>query len=431
MKQLTLAVLAIACLISCQAQSTETHDDRVVLVNHLDSLLNIKSYFKARSFYKAKEKQLDEQNRLRIGGTINNLFNKLDESKAQVNKLLNDYTNTLSRENLKDVLNVQLSNGVKTFDYALAYKVSMQLVSDFKDIVGDQELWSIKNNNIIWKALSDYPKQEVLFEGDSEIQLQRDVVGLKNLNVTESGKDYPFIFDTGANLSVVIESQAKEMNIEVIDVRVSVGTVTGELMEAKVGISSAITIGKMHFKNIVFLVFPDEALFISHLNYQIKGILGFPVIEAMNEIHFLQEGQVFVPKKSLMSHESNLAIEFLTPIINLETAKGEMHFTFDSGATRTALYRQYFETHKADVLAKYEETNVRFAGGAGDTTVLGYYVEFQPRINDSLVSIKPVALFQENLNTSDLYSYGNIGQDLISKFNKMIMNFEAMFIRFE
>ncbi len=431
MKQLTSLLLVISLFASCQPQRAKTNDDRTIVVNNLDSLLNIKSYFKAKAFYNENKEQLDEQNRLRIGGTLNNLFNKVGISKEQVNRLLSLYTNTLNREELKDVLNVQLSNAVKTFDYALAHKVSEQLISDFTDVVGEEELWSIKNNNIIWKALIDYPKQQVEFDGDSKIKLFRDEVGLKNLYLTESGEEHPFIFDTGANLSVIIESQAKEMNIDVIDVSVSVGTVTGELMEAKVGISSEITIGKMRFKNIVFLVFPDEALFMSQFNYQVKGILGFPAIEAMNEIHFLRNDDVFIPKKSDLDYKSNLAIEFLTPIINLETARGDMHFTFDSGATRTALYQQYFEQNRADVLANYDLTDVRFAGGAGDTTVQGYYVEFQPRINDSLISIRPVALFPENLNTSDLYSYGNIGQDLISKFDVMIMNFESMFIRFK
>ena len=412
---------------SCQ----KTEINQKIVANKLDSLLSVKSYFKAKELFEESGSTLQKSDRLRFSATILNLFNDIDISKQQINSLLEKDDHGLSRQALKDILDIQLSNSVKSFDYQMASQISKKLTQEFTDVIGEEELWSIKNNDVIWEALSSYPEQSVVFSDDTHIKLFRDAVGLKNLNVQVGKDDHPFIFDTGANLSAVIESQARAMGVEIIDVNVSVNTITGQLVDSKIGISSQLQIGNLTYRNVVFLVFPDEALFVPQLNYQIKGILGFPVIEAMNEVHFLKNDKVFVPKNSVVRHEQNMAIEFLSPIINLETASGDMHFTFDSGATRTSLYKAYFDKHKESILANYKETDVSFAGAAGDTTVRGYYVEFLPKINDSLVSVRPVAVLHQSMLREDFYSFGNIGQDLVSKFDKMIMNFEQMFIRFE
>ena len=179
------------------------------------------------------------------------------------------------------------------------------------------------------------------------------------------------------------------------------------------------------------MVFPDEALYIPQINYQIKGILGFPVIAAMKEVHFLKDDKVFVPLNSQLEHPQNMAIEYLTPIINLPTTTGTFHFTFDTGADATLLYQRYFEEHQEWIMQNYEETDVKFTGGGGSIEVKGYEILFQPIINGQVVQVDSVGVLPKLLEHGDRYAYGNIGQDVISQFDKMILNFESMFIRFQ
>jgi len=176
----------------------------------------------------------------------------------------------------------------------------------------------------------------------------------------------------------------------------------------------------------VFLVFPDEALAIPQANFQINGIIGFPVIEAMKEIQLTKKGEFIVPLQKSNYTEQNMAINFLNPVIYLD---GE-NYTFDSGANSTTLYESYFAKHKKDIEPAYKETDLTIGGAGGNLTKKGYLVTFKTKVNNEPLVLDSVQLFKEKIK-DDNYFLGNIGQDLIKKFDRMTINFESMFIRFD
>lgn len=428
MKTSICIVLLLPLLVLGQSK-TINNTNRIA--NEIDSLINIKSYFKARVLFNNNRGVLSDFHYLRLKGTICNLFNKLEESNEAITALFIKYEDKLSKTEKKDLLNAKLSNAVKLFDYKLADDVTNLITTDYRDVITELELKSTLNNGKIWKAISNYPKQTIVFESDSQFKLIPDKAGLRNLTVVKQNKEYPFIFDTGANISTIVESQALKMGIDIIDVAISVNTITGKRVDSKIGVASELSIGNMHFTNVVFLIFPDEALYIPQIDYQINGILGYPVLSVMNEIHFIKNDELFVPKKSELEKGINLAIEYLTPIINLVDEKeNEMSFTFDTGAGVTMLYKSYYDLKKKHILSNYSKTKIRFGGAGGNIEIDGYHVGFKARINDEIISLESVDLIPELLKPSDRYSFGNIGQDLISKFDKMVINFEKMFVHF-
>lgn len=429
MKRIIYTLFMLLLLSGCYSQ-TKTSNPKVV--NEIDSLISVKSYFKARKQFYANKAALGDFQYLRLNATIDNLFNNLEKSNEAITKLFDTYIDSLSMEERKDLLNAKLSNAVKLFDYKLADEITKVLVTEYKDQISERELKSTKNNGKIWEAIVNFPKQTVIFKDDSNFKLIPDKAGLKNLTVTSLHESHPFIFDTGANISTIVNSQALKMGLKIIDVDISVNTITGKRVNSKLGVASELSIGNMQFSNVVFLVFPDEALYIPQIDYQINGILGYPVLSAMKEVHFIHDNELFVPKNSQLKKDSNLAIEYLTPIINLADSNGgEMSFTLDTGADRTMLYQSYYDLKKKEVLKNYTKTKIRFGGAGGNIEVDGYRVSFKPKINGNTVMIDSVDLIPELLKPSDKYSFGNLGQDLISKFDKMIINFEEMFVHFE
>lgn len=428
MKKIIYIVLLLPLLAKGQSANT---NNTTQIASEIDSLIGIKLYFQARVHFNNNKEALSDSQYLRLKGTICNLFNKLEESNDAITLLFNKYGDKLTQTEKKDLLNAKLSNAVKLFDYKLADEVTYLLTTDYKNVTTESELESTLNNGKIWKALSNYPKQTITIKSDSKFKLIPDKAGLKNLTVVSNENQYPFIFDTGANISTIVHSQAVKMGLDIIDIAISVGTITGKRVNAKVGIASKLSIGNMYFTNVVFLVFPDEALYIPQIDYQINGILGYPVLSAMKEVHFINTDELFVPKKSEIEKDINLAIEYLTPIINLTDEVGnEMSFTFDTGADQTMLYKSYYDLKKKDILNNYSKTKIRFGGAGGNTEVDGYHIGFKAKINDEIISLESVDLIPELIKPNDRYSFGNIGQDLISKFNKMVINFEKMFIHF-
>jgi len=401
------------------------------IISKIDSLLDRASYFEARKLISVNKEHIDTLDKLRFNANIYSVFNRPKISNENISILFKDYENEMSKTTKKDLLLIELSNSVKLYEYGKVNEISNLLITDYKDVISENELFGIKNNNIIWEAVKNVPKQEIEFKDDSKLKITRNSIGLKTIELKSENKSHPFIFDTGANISTVTQTQAEALNLKIIDVKVSVSTITGKRVDSKVGIASELSIGNMVFKNVIFLVFPDEALYIPQVNFQLNGILGFPVIEAMKEIHFMKNDELYIPVSRNNNYNSNLAIAYLTPIINLRDSVGEMHFSFDTGASTTSLYISYYEKYKSKIDSSYSKTKISFAGAGGGTEVEGYNIDFSPIINGENTHLPYVALYTDKGKANNLNYYGNIGQDLISKFDKMILNFDKMYIHFE
>ena len=79
--------------------------------------------------------------------------------------------------------------------------------------------------------------------------------------------------------------------------------------------------------------------------------------------------------ESQTNKSQNLAIQYLTPYINLELNDGKMYpFSFDTGAITTFLYRPYFLEKKKEIEDHHQLTKIKFAGGGGSMIVDGYKI---------------------------------------------------------
>lgn len=86
-----------------------------------------------------------------------------------------------------------------------------------------------------------------------------------------------------------------------------------------------------------------KQLFIPQIDYQINGILGYPIISALREITITQDGNFTVPKdETKISSQPNMAMDEITPLIFIDGKP----FTFDTGATNTILYESYYKENQ-------------------------------------------------------------------------------------
>src|SRR4029078_8069324 len=117
-----------------------------------------------------------------------------------------------------------------------------------------------------------------------DVPLTRDRANLMNIPVGEAGKEERFVFDTRANLSTIGETLARELGVRIIDRQILVGTATGARATSRLAIAPELRIGAATARNVVFLVLPDSALKFPQIGYEIRGIVGHPVIAALGEV---------------------------------------------------------------------------------------------------------------------------------------------------
>ena len=396
----------------------------------IDALIEGKDFFRARDLYRKSEDRLTELHRLKSGFFLNNVFNRPDSCIHKMNMLLDKHGNEISDSLKFRLLSIGHVNYSKIYNYRKAKETLALLLSEYEHWLSDAEEQDYKNTLAIWTALENQPGQQIELNSTVNLKIARDKAKLQNLLVSLEGEEQYFVFDTGANLSTITETAARRFGLKYLPGTVEVDAITGNEIRSRIAIAPRLHLGSLTVRNAVFLVFPDEALAFPEIDYQIHGIIGFPVIEGMKEIEITRDDRFIVPDKRSTFSERNLAIDFLTPLIYLKDKTGTGTYTFDTGAMSTMLYDTYYRKNKKELDDTYREEEVTIGGAGGLISKKGMYITFTPEIGQKQISMDSVIVLREALKKDNPY-LGNIGQDLMAKFEKVTFNFEDMFIRFD
>jgi hypothetical protein len=187
---------------------------------------------------------------------------------------------------------------------------------------------------------------------------------------------------------------------------------------------------------VVFLVLEDKSMSFPQINYQINGIVGFPVIEAFRQITFTRSDEILIPARPGVTIEAkveqNLCLDDLNPVLLAAYNNRQMAFTLDTGAQTSTFYPEFFKAEETEIKRIAKSQNVRIGGAGG-------YREYPAYVAESLTltvagknaELKNLEILIEPTNEDSRYFYGNLGQDLIRQFERMTLDFERMTLDFE
>lgn len=415
---INLIVLLVAPALSC-CQDT-CHFERA------GQLLREKDYFGARDYYQKHNGNFSPAEDLVLKAHIAAAFNRPASSNKAI-ALFQKQPNIGVDDAVKlAMLRLQQQNYSRLFEYGNALKAHQEVLSKYKHVLSKTDSVDDSNTALICKALTGKPKQRIVLSGNTVIKMKRDAANLPNISVKSKAASVDFIFDTGANFSTVSYSTAGALKMEILEGVIEVGTVTGAKVKSKVALCPSFMMGNIKVENAVFLVMPDSALAFPQIKYQINGIIGFPVIEALKEVQLTRADEFIVPQTKTRAAAQNMALDFLTPIYQL----GDEYFTFDTGADATMLYSKYLEKHRQQITGQYPLIDLTFGGAGGASTRKGYKIMYHPVVGGKALDLKDIEVFDDKFNGERDHFYGNLGQDIIKQFDKMIINFSDMFIQF-
>lgn len=320
---------------------------------------------------------------------------------------------------------------VRTYRYGDAAEVYATLAGDAAtDSAGRENAANVRG---LWGALAATSAQTIEASGPARLQTTRDAANLVNVAVTANGRTIDFVWDTGANLSTVIESTAREMGFRGLDATVNVGSSTGTMTRAHVGVAPELRIGGATVRNAVFLVFPDSALAFPQINYQIRGIVGFPVISGFGATTVMRSGDLVLGDTAAADAggEQNLCLRGLMPIVAAEHAGQRMHFGMDTGAQTTSLYPPFHAARRALVEASGAPAQVQTGGAGGMRQVRAYSLApLTLTIGGREATVPRVSVYVDPTADDSDKLFGNIGQDVIRQFESMTLDFRRMQLRF-
>lgn len=385
-----------------------------------------KNFFKAKEVYSSTKAIYNIVAQEYIEATLENAFNKPTRSNDRIQLLLSN------NKILPDSIQLQLyqlrtDNFINLFEYKKAAETVQYILTQYRSLLPQKELEDLNNSYKIWNALKDEPKQVVRISNDVQQKMKIDKAGLKNLVIATDKDSVDFIFDTGANISTVTSSTAKKFNMRIIPTGIEVGTITGQKINADMAVCPLLKFNDIEIHNAIFLVMSDSALYFPPIDYRINGIIGFPIINALQEVKISKDGYFIVPKHTTANqYTSNMALDGLKPLIYMNG----MHFTFDSGADQSMLYEAFYLKNKNKIDSTYAPVAFGMGGAAGSKKFTGYTIPYNFDIFDKKAHFKNIHVLKEKIKEDETV-YGNIGQDLINQFDIMTLNFDKMYIRFE
>jgi predicted aspartyl protease len=358
------------------------------------------------------------------------VFNHPGKSNQLIGRLLDRYPDRLPDSVVADLYYMRAVNADRMEDYKGAYMAGKVVTEKYAHFYDSSFIGELRDDNLIRKTLTGVPKMEIEKKSETRIPLKRDLAGLLNIPVTMDHDTIDFIFDTGANLSVVVKSLATKYHAKILGNKVNVYGFTGKRFESEIGLIN-FKLGDVDIRNSVFLVFPDSLLSFAGGAYVIRGVIGFPIMNELQEIIIKDDKQLILPIATEDLNLKNFILDDATPVILVNYKNDTLPFHFDTGAVKTVFFATFLNRYNGEITDQCEKTNVIIAGAGDNIRTETYLMDsviisagnVQSQLDSILILTESLSHHQENV-------YGNFGQDFIQNYSEMTINFESMWIRF-
>lgn len=388
------------------------------------------NYFKLDNLMSETKLNKREPTLLLCKAKLDYVFNRPESSNILINKILDKYSAYFNDTIIADLYFMKSNNEDRLQDYENACLNAQLLLEKYSHVYDSSFIREMEDDILIRKTLSGIPKMVIKQDADTRIPIKRDIAGLLNVPVIINNDSTDFIFDTGANKSVIVKSLANKYGARIFLPKINIYGFTGYRFESELCLID-IKIGDITIKNSVFIVLPDSLLSFGNGAYVIKGIIGFPVISALKELIFEDEKFLSIPKEPAQYNLRNFALREANPVILVKYRNDTLPFHFDTGADRTVLFATFLNKYKDEITENYKKLTVKMAGAGGDIETEAYLIDsVMLSAGEAQLQLDSLEVLTELLNANQRHVYGNFGQDFIKNFSKMEINFKSMHIKF-
>ena len=411
-------LLLLALLCGCSAAPV----DRGAAVDAWMELYEARDFFRLRDALVTVDPEDDAAPRVVfLRAAVQHSFNRPADSNATIEPLLE--REDLPGELRKEVLFLRLNNLVRLYRYADAASAASEVLALGDQVLTAKETSDVENSLKMMQALSGVPPQELVARGATTLDYGSD----GRIDVTIDGAAFRIPFDTGANLSLLMRSEAERLGLTIRPAGIEVGTSTDLKVHADLAVGERVEIGAMEYRHVVFLVFPDEMLTFPG-GHVIEGLVGFPLIEAMGEVRFRRGGILEIPESIPERAMNNLALQQLEPLVRVGYEDDGLVCRLDTGADDTTLYEPFYRRYPALFEGMGEPGTVKSGGVGGIRATSAYTLPaIELEIGGAAVTLQDVEVYTTSITdeeSNDLLC--NIGRTALAGFEEYAINFRSM-----
>jgi hypothetical protein len=251
--------------------------------------------------------------------------------------------------------------------------------------------------------------------------------------VSVNGKPASFLFDDGADISSISEDEAKALGMTIHAASGSIHSMTKDAA-FRMAVAKDVVIGKMHFHNVSFAVFPDAQEPWSLVPKDQRGIIGLPLMVGTGSFEWSADGTITIAGKSQPLKPSNANLFFdggKRPVVAAQFQGTDLWLALDTGATTTDVYASFAERFP-QYLAEHgtaAKNEIRGIGGA-ETYEAVNLPELPLTIGGQQVMLRSVSVMTGHSNWRKWIA-ANLGKDLLLQTGGFRVDFGAMTLSLE
>ena len=273
-------------------------------------------------------------------------------------------------------------------------------------------------------AISEFPDQQLERRRSTTLQLQEGGLPFSINNVQAT-----YWFDTGANFSILSESEARRFGLQIRTVAAKARVSTGAQVAFQIAVADRLAFGPILLRNVAFLVFPDDQPPFKDQPMGSRGLIGIPVLLAFGTFTWGVDRTfkiTYAPVAAQTAHP-NLCFDGNTPVTQVQFEGRNLNFVLDTGATNTDLFPP-FASAFPELIRSAKNTDSYQMQGVGSTMNMNAAILESAHfsIGGFPVTLKPANVLLSPAGEASKFFHGNLGIDLLQQAHQTTFDFRTL-----
>lgn len=420
-RDLALIPLLAVCLLSAPPLPANLRN--LGAVERLARLYEGCRFFELRDALASHEKDLSPDVEF-FRGVVDQVFNRLEPAVLRLRGFLEATRGAPPRMLTKEALVLLADSYRRLGRYGEAAACFREVLTRLGHRIGADERAGYENQVEVWESLARIPPTVAEVAADATIRMTRRLIP-----VQVGGRTFFAGYDTGANMSVLLESAASELAVPVPGPALRIQTGTGDPVEGRLAVVPEMRIGPVVVRNAVFIVLPDRRFPSSRGDpgFPRLGLFGSPVLVALREFTETVSGDLLVPARPRPRSPENMCLHGFMPVVEAVHRNARLRLCLDTGASMTSLFPPFYKRFRGEInsRASVRRSSVK---SVGESRVVPVRILdwFAFRAGGKDFALRRV-MVQTEVTHADSHSFhGAIGIDILSWCSRMTLNFESM-----
>ena len=226
----------------------------------------------------------------------------------------------------------------------------------------------------------------------------------------------------------ISEAGAKRLGMRVSANEVAFTGVTGSSAPGgHTAVADRLKVGGTDFRNVPFLVVPDIAGKLMDYPVEERGILGLPVMLAIQTFRWNREHRLELGFNSPGGRRvANLCFDGTEPMVEVTVESRRVAFVLDTGGAHSAAW-PVFVKHFPALLQEAKKGSQELIGLSGAAQVdAAIMPELRMMVANIPIVLRPAPVLLATTEGASNWHYGTIGMDLLKQAEEVTLDFKAM-----